>query len=216
MLALLIDKHPAMLKGVSHLLKETFPKCQIVSALDSAKISDLYNEHLPEIIITEIDFGRGREAIANIESFIRKNPTANVVIYAKDCTKDLMNNLYKNGVKAVILKDSIMELVHAVKEIKKGRAYTPAEKIKEAPSIGSEFLEKDPILNLEEREFKIFLRVVNGASIIDLMREYDLSKRMIIYIKSGIKKKLAVKEDVDLIKLAIQYDHIVLEKKNVR
>jgi two-component system invasion response regulator UvrY len=204
MLVLLIDKHPALIKGVSMYLREGFAACQVVSADSIEKMETLYLKYNPDIIITEIDFGKGGEALIEIKSLLSTQPQPNIIIYTSYCSQHLMEILLSKGVRAVVSKSSIVDLVAAVSATQKGKKFTPIN----TPKIVTSGIEQDPYILLDSRSFKIFISLANGSSINDLVREYRLSSRMVSYIKSNIKKRLAVKEDNELTKLAIRYGHI--------
>jgi two-component system, NarL family, invasion response regulator UvrY len=207
MLVLLIDNHPAIVKGVSLFLQEVIPECQIMSSDSTKDILALYENNKPDIIITEIDFGRGGEALSDIQKFVKEKMCAAVIVYTSYYSNYLMSDLIEKGVQAVISKESISELLSAVLNIIAGSKCVSSRPMVLANNID---YERDPFIILNEREFSFFLCIANGSTIAELVSLYKLSQRTVNYIKSDIRKKLNAQDDIELTKIAIKYGHIQL------
>jgi two-component system, NarL family, invasion response regulator UvrY len=213
MLVLLIDSHPALIRGLTAFLMESVEKCEIMSSSDTGEMLPLFNSHNPNLIITEIDFRKGGGALSDIQNLLKQKPQANVIVYTSYCTSYLMTDLIEKGVKAVILKTDIHELITAVNKLASGSVWVPENHL-----IGdkSKDTDIDPFIILNDREFNFFMALANGISILELMEKYHLSRRMVNYIKSDIRKKLNVQDDIELTKIAIKYGHIKLNMESFR
>jgi two-component system, NarL family, invasion response regulator UvrY len=207
MLVLLIDNHPAVVKGVSSFLKESIPDCQVMSCDSTEEIFSLYTSNKPDIIITEIDFGRGGDALSNIQGFIKEKTSAAVIVYTSYCSSYLMSDLIRKGVMAVISKESLSELLSAVLDIISSSKCVSSQPVVAHNNIN---YERDPFIILNEREFSFFLSIANGCTIAELKSHYKLSKRTVNYIKSDIRRKLNTQDDIELTKIAIKYGHVQL------
>lgn len=119
----LIDSHPLFREGLRRVL-ETEETFEVVGEGDSSeKLIPLYKQHLPQLILMEINFFH-KDKLDTLKELTMQFPKANVVIFTTATDFGFVDWALQNGASGYLLKEmDTASLINALKEVLKGGFY---------------------------------------------------------------------------------------------
>ncbi|QHJ71347.1 LuxR C-terminal-related transcriptional regulator [Planococcus halotolerans] len=116
----LIDSQPLFREDIRRILEmeESF---RVVGEGDTSdQLVPLYNQHYPQLILTEVHFP-GKKDLHALEELIIQVPHAKVVIFTTTTDFDLLEQVLENGASGYLLKEmDSFSLTSALKAVMKG------------------------------------------------------------------------------------------------
>lgn len=205
---LIADDHGVVRQGLKAILA-TEPTFLIVGeASNGQEALMLVEKHKPDILILDLmmpDIG-GLEVTRQLSE---NNSSTQVLILSMHNDEAYVLKALNNGARGYVLKDaSAAVLVEAIKEVAEGRRYlcSPlSDKAiesymeKSAEDIGPTLLH-----GLTARETEVLTLLIEGCSNSDIAERLKISPRTSEVHRSRIMKKLGVRNQASLVKLAVQ------------
>ena len=202
MIILVADDHAILRKGLIELLREEFPKCTILEAVNGNEVMHLMNNHAIDILLLDISMpGRsGIETLKQIRANGMKTPVLMLSMYPED--QYAIRSL-KAGASGFMNKDvATEELLTAVHNLLNGKKYIPysvAEKLLESNDRES----KQPHEFLSDRELDVLQKIASGKSVSEIANQLSLSVNTISTYRARLLEKLGLTTNAALTRYAI-------------
>ncbi len=208
----LADDHSVIRKALSELLQNNDKINVIGEAEDGKELLTLLNSVQPDIIILDVNMPNlnGFEALNNLKE---NNASPSVLILSADEKASSIRSALDAGAKGYLPKNvKFTELIFAIESIAEGRTYL-------SPSITERLMNAKNNANsntslvarLTKREKEILVHLANGENHKEISSKLHISSRTVDTHRSNILKKLEVKSNAELVKLALSNDLISLD-----
>lgn len=173
---LIADDHVMIANALSSMLNNS-AICEVVSVAHS--VDDLLEQaktQKVDVFIVDLGF-KGTVGDVGIIDVLRKvKPEAKIIICSMRSNLHTIKACYKLGALAFVNKDSNPDdLIKAVERAGKGERYFIPSVLAQ---VGEAWVD-DPLEGLSERERKVFMLFVEGASMEEVIKEVGLSKQSI-------------------------------------
>ena len=193
---LLADDHPALLEGLSTVLKVQYANIEVVgTAADGDEAVDLARDNSPDIVLMDIKMPgmSGTEATGQIK---RRWPSVKVLMLTTFDDRELIADAMKAGANGYLLKETpIADIVKAIEAVHEGNVLI-SEKIMEKltaepKTTGSKTLlgarrpaaledaTPEALIDLTKREREIYSLMVRGLTNQDIADELDIREKTV-------------------------------------
>ncbi len=207
---LLVDDHSVLRSGCKELLIQAGFDV-VGEATNGEEARELFPKLSPEIVLIDLTMQGmgGLECIRRISSI---DPSAGIIVLTMHDDPSFAARSIKSGAKGYVTKTSSPEiLVQAIKKVLKGGAFFSPD-IAHKLAVGSPLLHSDPISALSNREFDIFILLVEGYSTTEIAKNLSLTQKTVSNYLLKIKQKLDVSSVAEMVKLAINHG---VDKQNI-
>ena len=210
---ILADDHAVIRKALGELLQNNEHLNVIAEAEDGEQLLSLLQNHEPDIIILDMEMPKlnGFQTMTQLKEQ-GKNPA--VLILSADEKANSIKSALSAGAKGYLPKNvKFKELLFAIESIAEGRTYlspTITEKLMQAENNQKEA--GNSLSRLTKRELEILPYLANGQSHKEISKVLNISSRTVDTHRSNILKKLEVKSNAELVKLALANDIISLDQ----
>lgn len=207
---ILVDDHELFRDGVDILL-ELSDHIELVASLPDAMglLRYLKTHELPDVFILDINLP-GISGLVLAEQLTDQYGPLNIVFMTSNSARVYMDAALKSGAKGFLTKGcSKDELVTAIELVSHGQFYFGKDM--EQPLYHGYVRNLhgvDKVSELTIREVEVLKGFANGLTYQEVADELALSKKTVEVYKKGIYKKLALKNQTDLIRYAIRH-HII-------
>ncbi|MCD4786228.1 MAG: response regulator transcription factor [Candidatus Eremiobacteraeota bacterium] len=198
------DNYAIVREGLKQILKDNEDMFVIAEAENAWEALKKLKLGGFDVIILDIKLPGigGVEALKKIKAI---NPDIPILVLCVYPEEQYALRSIKAGASGYIKKDcSPEELIRAIRKIYKGKKYvSPAftEKLLETIDAGH----KRPLhQNLSDREFQVLCLISRGNTLSEIADELSLSIKTISTYKSRVIRKMGFKNNVELIKYAIE------------
>jgi len=206
---LLADDHAVVREGVERILKME-GMVVVGQAVDTRSARKLYNELKPDILVMDMSMP-GAAGVDGVAHIMQDDPDAKVIIFSIHENPELVERVLELGASGYVTKSCpLAELVVAIKVIYKGGIYVSSE-LAQALVYKRMGNKKNILATLSEREFNIFCLVAEGKCVDEIADLLFLAEKTVANYISQIKQKLALKNNVEIVRLAIQNQVIHLD-----
>jgi DNA-binding NarL/FixJ family response regulator len=125
---LLVDDHPAVLKGLVATL-EPEPDIEVVALAAALRQAvDLFRQHKPDIALIDVRLDGEEAGIVAIHQIRREFPEARIIVFSALTGEETVYRTLKAGAATFLSKEaSSEELVSAIREVYRGRRPIPSE-----------------------------------------------------------------------------------------
>jgi two-component system invasion response regulator UvrY len=200
---MLVDDHAVVRMGFRLLLQGT-TDIQVAAEAESGEDAvRMFAEVQPQVVVMDISMPGigGLEAIGRI---LAREPAARILVLSAH--EDIMHarRVLKAGAAGYLTKRSAAEeLIQAIRQVHQGKTYLE-------PSIAQQLAVqqlsgvKTPVDMLSEKEFKVFLALAKGQSVVDIAQVLSLSPRTVGTHLYNIKQKLGAANSAELAIMAIR------------
>lgn len=195
---LIVDDHPAVLEGLSHLLTT---KGYMVVKSDTVKdATTKANLCMPlDLMIVDMTLSEDGDGLVLVKKLRKTGIKVPVVIYTMHEELWNMSQLMNSDIEGIVLKgekiDELMEAVKTVCEGGKYRSHVFNERI--------ESMKSHPCI-LSSRQINIINLISRGESTTDIAHKMCLTHKAIEYHRSNIMKKLRSNSMTEAIKTAVK------------
>jgi two-component system invasion response regulator UvrY len=207
MRVMLVDDHAVVRTGF-RLLLQSVPDITVVGEADSGELAcTRYPELTPDVVVMDLAMPGmgGLEALKRIRS---RHPQARVLALSAHDDPVHARRALQEGALGFLSKRSAPEvLIEAVTTVASGRRYLDAalaQKLALADVQGG-----SPVERLSEREFEVFIRLAQGATVQKIADDLKLSASTVGTHLYNIKQKLDVVNQSELTLIAIRHGLIV-------
>lgn len=199
---LIADDHPIVLEGLVSLLKDKFDVVGTVS--DGSSLLDETARLRPDVIVTDISMP-GLSGMDVLRRLRASRSAAKVVVLTMHAGAELAAEAMRAGASGFVLKRSASEeLVTAVNEALKGRAYlTPALTRDVIASMSGAPLTAAAQLTPRQRE--VLRLITEGRRTKEIATILNLSTRTVESHKYEMMQLLGVQTTVDLVRYAFEH-----------
>ena len=204
---MLVDDHAVVRTGF-RLLLQSVPEISVVGEAESGEVACMrYTELIPDVVVMDLAMPGmgGLEALKRIRS---RHPQARVLALSAHDDPVHARRALQEGALGFLSKRSAPEaLIEAVTTVASGRRFLDAglaQKLALADIQGG-----SPIERLSEREFEVFIRLAQGATVQKIAEDLKLSSSTVGTHLYNIKQKLDVVNQSELTLIAIRHGLIV-------
>ena len=203
MKVVLIDDHAVVREGYRALISRQADMEVVAEFADAgiayAQIKDL----AVDVIVTDLSMP-GLSAVEMIERLRQRDHAAKFLVFSMHTSVSFTKQAFAAGANAYVTKSSDPNtLLLGLREVFAGRQYLSADI---AQQLAMEQLESaDQLLDeLTVREFEILRLLINGRDVEHIASSLNLSPKTVRNVHYNVKKKLGVKDDIELMRRAMQ------------
>jgi DNA-binding NarL/FixJ family response regulator len=211
----LADDHQIVRQGLRAILKAE-PDFQLVGeAADGLETVRLVERLQPQVLILDLMMP-GLSGIEVARQVVRRSPRTRVVVLSMHSTEAYVVETLRAGASAYVLKESSAEeLVRAIREVVAGRRYFSPPLSEQALSAYMQKAEGspvDPYHTLTAREREVLQLTAEGLSGNEIARRLFISARTVESHRANLMRKLAVRNQKELIRYAMQRGIVPIDK----
>ena len=200
------DDHAVLRQALCELLESRGNYHVLAQASDGEELVKLLAEQRPDVVIMDISMPRldGVSALDQINN--GTNPPPVLVLSANEGEKNVRAAL-KAGARGYLPKNAALEeLEFAIESILAGKTYlSPAITAPLMSKNGGDAALDNPLSVLTKREMEILQHLADGKPNREIAKLLHISIRTVDTHRSNILKKLKVKTNAELVKLAITH-----------
>ena len=209
---LIVDDHELVRDGIEHLLKSV-PNIEVIDKAESGEEAIAKARiNMPQVILMDIKMPGigGLEATRKLR---RLDPDVKILIVSV-CDDDLLPaHLMKAGASGYLTKGASQnELKNAIQAVHAGQRYISPQIAKQLAVRRIDDKKYSPFEDLSERELQVLLMVVKGMNAREIGEKLNLSPKTVNSYRYRFFEKLEVKNDVELILLAVRHGLVDLNK----
>ena len=201
---LLVDDHAVVRTGF-RLLLQSLAEISVVAEAESGEAAcQRFFELAPDVVVLDLAMPGmgGLEALRRIRA---RHPEARVLALSAHDDPMHARRALREGAMGFLSKRSAPEaLVEAVTAVAAGRRYIDMSLAQKLALAEIEGTAKPPIEQLSEREFEVFIRLAQGATVQKIAEDLKLSASTVGTHLYNIKQKLQVGNQSELTLLAIR------------
>lgn len=200
---MLVDDHAVVRMGF-RLLLEGFPDIKVVAEADCGEDAcRRFPEVKPDVLVMDISMP-GIGGLEAIDRILAREPAARVLVLSAHEDAMHARRVLKAGAAGYLTKRSAAEaLVQAIRQVHQGKTFLEPE-IAQQMAVQQLNGERNPLDMLSEKEFKVFLALAKGQSVIEIAEIMSLSPRTIGTHLYNIKQKLGASNSAELAIIAIR------------
>jgi two-component system, NarL family, invasion response regulator UvrY len=199
---LIADDHAIVRKGLIELLREAYPDLQVFEAVNSQQAMDVIAKCKLDVVLLDISMP-GRNGIETLKQIRAQGVKVPVLMLSMHPEDQYAVRALKAGASGFINKESATEeLLTAVQKVISGKKYiTPsvAEKLIELGEQGSRSAHEF----LSDREMQVLQQIASGKTVSDIADELSLSVNTISTYRTRLLEKLALNNNAELTRYAL-------------
>jgi two-component system, NarL family, response regulator NreC len=204
---LLADDHPIVRQGMRSLVETQKDLMVVGEASDGLQAVQLVEKIKPDILILDLMMPslNGMEVLRHIQE---STPETRVIVLSMHSADSYVIKAMQNGASGYIVKETgPSELIQAIRNILAGEIYlSPILTVRQDAifvETGDKTL-KDPYDLLTRREVEILQMTAEGRSSNDIGGKLSISPRTVEIHRSRLMKKLALRNQSELIRYALK------------
>lgn len=202
---ILADDHDLVRTGLKRLLGDVENITVVGDANNGLTAIGLVKEHNPDIAILDINMP-GLNGIETTEILRRDYPELKIVIISMHNDEMFPQRLINAGANAYMTKGSgIEEITYAINEVMELRNYICHEVVQKMAMANMKNTKISPFKSLSKRELQVLSLMIKGTKVNDISERLCLSPKTISTYRYRLFAKLAVQNDIELAKLAMQH-----------
>ena len=203
---LLVDDHELVRTGIQHLLdgNESVNVTGVASSGEEA--IKMVDSLLPDIVLMDIYMPGigGMEASRRIS---QRHPSVKIIILTVLADGPVPQQMLSAGVPGYVTKTcSISELIAAIKAVSVGGRYLCHEMASKLALSSLATNKGSPFEELSHRELQVVLMTLQGRDLSEIAQALVISPKTVSTYRSRVYEKLAVKNNVELMRLAFKYN----------
>ncbi len=200
---LLADDHTIVREGIKIILTEAYPDAEIIDVADSIDLMKKVYKGKWDIILCDISMPPGDSGLESIKQIKEHAPKTPVLILSMHAPDQYAVRAIKAGAMGYLTKGTAtMELVKAVEQVLSGKKYLSPE-VADILANAFESQQSNPIDQLSDREFEVFKLLASGQSVSQIAKQLMLSNNTVSTFRNRIFEKLELRNNLELIKFAI-------------
>lgn len=196
---LIADDHPVVRQGYRLLLENSGDMKVVAEAGNAREAYEAAACYQPDVIIMDISLpdSSGLDAIGRILS---REPASRILVFSVHDNPLLIKRAREKGAKGYITKRSMpRQMVAAVTLVAEGGEYY------DVGPADSQLAEDDPLQQLSNREFEIFLLLAKGLSVNRIADTLHISRKTVGVHHTRIMNKIGTDSPAHLARLAIRH-----------
>lgn len=213
----LVDDHAVVREGLKSLLNRENDILVVGESGDAAEVPAVVAELQPDVVIMDLQLGRGQDGVELTRALLKKQPQLKVIILSMYDDEELVFRALGAGAKGYVLKRAgVGDLLAAIRLVIKGEAFLD-------PQIARRVIEglqqrlpaardaKDDTPDLTEREVEVLRLIAEGLTNAEIARRLFISIKTVQAHRANLMQKLDLHDRVELVKYAIKKGILELE-----
>jgi len=200
------DDHVVLRQALCELLAGRGPYNIVAQASDGEQLLKLLSTHKPDLVIMDVAMPR-LDGISTLSQIYSGDTPPPVLILSADEGEKNVRAALKAGAKGFLPKHAALEeLEFAISAIVEGKTYLSPSITESLVSDNGEVKSPhaDPLAVLTKREVEIMRYLADGMPNREIGKLLHISTRTVDTHRSNILKKLNLRTNAELVKLAIQ------------
>jgi len=205
---LLVDDHELVRTGIEALLNDVEDIAVIGVAKSGEEAVDAVIELSPDVVLMDVNMP-GIGGVEACRRILHENAEVKIIALSVHNDGPIPHQLLKIGVLSFISKGSpVDEMVHAIRKVMEGKRYLCSEVANNLAFQGLPGSNESPFSILSPREAEVVTLILQGKTIKEMSEMLVLSDKTVNTYRYRLYGKLHVKNDVELIRLAIKFGYI--------
>jgi len=202
---LIADDHAILRRGLRQIIAETADLAVVGEAGNSAETLKFVREQACDVVLLDISMP-DRNGIETLKLIRKERPRISVLMLSMHPENQYALRALRSGAAGYLNKQSApMQLVHAVREVARGRKYlTPqvAEELADNLVRGEE--QQQDHHALSNREFQTMCLIASGKTATEIAEQLSLSVKTISAYRARILEKLGLRSNAEITHYAIK------------
>ena len=217
---ILVDDHELVRQGVRALLQPEADIEVVGQAGDGLAALELVERLRPDVVVADLMLP-GLGGLELTRQIIRRSPRTRVVVLSMHAAEPFVLEALDHGASAYVLKDAgIAELLRAIREAARGRRYLSPPLSDKAVSAYLRRTDRDapldPYEGLTPRERQVLHLAAEGLANAAVAKRLGISARTAETHRARLLHKLALRNQTDLVRWAIDRGIIPLQRDEPR
>jgi two-component system invasion response regulator UvrY len=205
---LLVDDHELVRTGIETLLNDIEDIEVIGVAKSGEEAVDAVTALSPSVVMMDINMP-GIGGVEACRRILRQDADVKIIAVSVHNDGPIPHQLLKLGVLSFVSKGSpVNEMVLAIRSVMDGKRYLCSEVANNLAFQGLPGSNESPFSVLSHRESEVVTLILQGKTIKEMSGILILSDKTINTYRYRLYSKLRIKNDVELIRLAIKFGHI--------
>ncbi len=205
---LLVDDHELVRTGIEALLNDVEDIAVIGVAKSGEEAVEAVIELMPDVVLMDVNMP-GIGGVEACRRILHENDKVKIIAVSVHNDGPIPHQLLKIGVLSFISKGSpVDEMVHAIRKVMEGKRYLCSEVANNLAFQGLPGSNESPFSILSQREAEVVSLILQGKTIKEMSEMLVLSDKTVNTYRYRLYSKLHVKNDVELIRLAIKFGYI--------
>ncbi|MFA6053087.1 MAG: response regulator [Methylobacter sp.] len=205
---LLVDDHELVRTGIEALLNAA-EDIKVVGVAKSGEEAIDAVDSLPvDVVLMDVNMP-GIGGVEACRRILQQYPEVKIVVVSVHNDGPIPHQLLKLGVLGFISKGSpVEEMMHAIRKVMAGKRYLCSEVANNLAFQGLPGSNESPFSILSQREAEVVTLILQGKTIKEMAAMLALSDKTVNTYRYRLYDKLQIKNDVELTRLAVKFDHI--------
>lgn len=205
---LLVDDHELVRTGIEGLLNDVDDIRVIGMAKSGEEAVDAVVALSPDVVLMDVNMP-GIGGVEACRRILQLNPEIKIIAVSVLNDGPIPHQLLRLGVLSFISKGSpVDEMVDAIRKVMDGKRYLCSEVANNLAFQGLPGSNESPFSLLSQREAEVVTLILQGKTIKEMSEMLVLSDKTVNTYRYRLYSKLHVKNDVELIRLAIKFGYI--------
>ena len=211
----IVDDHPIVLEGFKKLINSEADFDVVGTAESAVEAVNIITDKKPDVAMIDLSLkeSSGIELIKDLQVMC---PDVRILVVSLHDEEIYAERVLRAGARGFIMKaEAVDDIINAVRKVAAGEIYLSAKmqsRMLENMASGRKTSTLNPIDILSDRELEVFQMIGNGMKTKNIAEQLNLSVKTIETYKSHLKIKLQLKDGVELIQRAVEWEM----KQNVR
>lgn len=205
---LLVDDHELVRTGIEALLNAAEDITVVGTAKSGEEAIDAVVSVSADIVLMDVNMP-GIGGVEACRRILQQYPEVKIVAVSVHNDGPIPHQLLKLGVLGFISKGSpVEEMIHAIRKVMAGKRYLCSEVANNLAFQGLPGSNESPFSKLSQREAEVVTLILQGKTIKEMAKMLALSDKTVNTYRYRLYDKLQIKNDVELTRLAVKFDHI--------
>jgi len=205
---LLVDDHELVITGIESLLNSQEDISVVGVSSCGEEALDMIEKLSPDVVLMDINMP-GIGGVEACRRALKRNSEIKIIALSVHNDGPIPQQLLKLGALGFISKGSpVEEMVSAIHVVMSGKRYLCSEVANNLAFQGLPGENDSPFLKLSQREAEVVNLILQGKSIKEMSTMLVISDKTVNTYRYRLYDKLKVKNDVELTRLAVKFNHI--------
>lgn len=205
---LLVDDHELVRTGIEALLNAAEDITVVGMAKSGEEAVDAVVSLSADVVLMDVNMP-GIGGVEACRRILQQYPEVKIIAVSVHNDGPIPHQLLKLGVLGFISKGSpVEEMKHAIRKVMTGKRYLCSEVASNLAFQGLPGSNESPFSRLSQREAEVVTLILQGKTIKEMATMLALSDKTVNTYRYRLYDKLQIKNDVELTRLAVKFDHI--------